>query len=105
MTKIMERFGLEEVRNLSTAGSINRWRQRRSVVEQRNYLIRTRTARFRTTRDEHCNAKWFTRIAMKWIDSEEPRKLIFEVIDEAVPGKVKEYLDVDEPNSPVWCIG
>jgi len=32
------------------------------------------------------------------IDSEEPRKLIFEVIDEAVPGKVKEYLDVDEPN-------
>jgi len=32
------------------------------------------------------------------IDSEEPRKLIFEVIDEAVPAKVKEYLDVDEPN-------
>jgi preprotein translocase subunit SecA len=32
------------------------------------------------------------------IDSEEPRKLIFEVIDEAVPSKVKEYLDVDEPN-------
>ena len=33
------------------------------------------------------------------IDSDEPRKLIFEVIDEAVPAKVKEYLDVgDEPN-------
>src|SRR5262249_19298803 len=32
------------------------------------------------------------------IDSEEPRKLIFEVIDEAVSAKVKEYLDVDEPN-------
>jgi preprotein translocase subunit SecA len=32
------------------------------------------------------------------IDSEEPRKLIFEVIGEAVPGKVKEYLEVDEPN-------
>ena len=33
------------------------------------------------------------------IDSEEPRTLIYEVIDEAVPAKVKEYLDGDdEPN-------
>jgi preprotein translocase subunit SecA len=32
------------------------------------------------------------------IDSEEPRKLIYEVIDEAVPAKVKEYLDAEEPN-------
>jgi len=28
----------------------------------------------------------------------EPRKLIYEVIDEAVPTKLKEYLEVDEPN-------
>jgi preprotein translocase subunit SecA len=32
------------------------------------------------------------------IDSEDPRTLIFEVIDEAIPGKVKEYLEGDEPN-------
>ena len=32
------------------------------------------------------------------IDSEDPRALIFEVIDEAIPAKVNEYLDVDEPN-------
>ena len=32
------------------------------------------------------------------IDSEEPRTLIYEVIDEAVPAKVKEFLDGDEPN-------
>ena len=32
------------------------------------------------------------------IDAEEPRTHIYEVIDEAVPAKVKEYLDGDEPN-------
>src|SRR5260370_25118576 len=32
------------------------------------------------------------------IDSEEPRTLIYEVIDEAVPAKVKEYIEDDEPN-------
>src|SRR5256886_12062174 len=32
------------------------------------------------------------------IDSEEPRTLIYEVIDEAVPAKLKECLEGDEPN-------
>jgi preprotein translocase subunit SecA len=32
------------------------------------------------------------------IDTEDPRSEIYEVIDEAVPAKLKEYLDVDEPN-------
>jgi preprotein translocase subunit SecA len=32
------------------------------------------------------------------IDSEEPRTHIYEVVDEAVPAKVKEYLEGDEPN-------
>src|SRR2546423_12013248 len=32
------------------------------------------------------------------IDSEEPRALIYEVIGEAVPAKVKEYIEDDEPN-------
>ena len=32
------------------------------------------------------------------IDTEDPRSEIFEVIDEAVPNKVKEYLDGEEPN-------
>src|SRR5947209_12913178 len=34
------------------------------------------------------------------IDSEEPRTLIYEVIDEAVPAKMNEFLDIDEPNYP-----
>ena len=34
------------------------------------------------------------------IDSEDPRTLIYEVIDEAVPAKMNEFLDIDEPNYP-----
>ena len=32
------------------------------------------------------------------IDSEDPRALVFEVIDEAIPAKENEYQDLDEPN-------
>ena len=32
------------------------------------------------------------------IDSEDPRPLVYEVIDEAVPAKVKEYLGTDAPS-------
>ena len=39
----------------------------------------------------------FTPTVTRVIDSDEPRKLIFEVIGEAVPAKVKE-IHVDEPN-------
>src|ERR1700745_134392 len=96
MTKIMERFGLEEGQELE-----HRWLNKsvetaQKRVEQRNYLIRKRTLDF----DDVMNMQ--REVVYTWrnevIDSEEPRKLIFEVIDEAVPAKVKEYLDVDEPN-------
>src|SRR5213594_2075610 len=72
MTKIMKRF------------------------EQRNYLIRKRTLDF----DDVMNMQ--REVVYTWrndvIDSEEPRTHIYEVIDEAVPAKVKEYFDGEEPN-------
>ena len=83
MTKIMERFGLEEGQELE-----HRWLNKsvetaQKRVEQRNYLIRKRTLDF----DDVMNMQ---------------REVVYtyrnEVIDEAVPGKVKEYLAVDEPN-------
>jgi len=63
MTKIMERFGLEEGQELE-----HRWLNKsvetaQKRVEQRNYLIRKRTLDFDDVMT--CNAKWFTRIAMK----------------------------------------
>ena len=96
MTKIMERFGLEEGQELE-----HRWLNKsvetaQKRVEQRNYLIRKRTLDFDDVMNMQREVVYTYRNEV--IDSEEPRKLIFEVIDEAVPVKVKEYLDGDEPN-------
>jgi preprotein translocase subunit SecA len=96
MTKIMERFGLEEGQELE-----HRWLNKsvetaQKRVEQRNYLIRKRTLDF----DDVMNMQ--REVVYTWrnevIDSEEPRTHIYEVIDETVPTKVKEYLEDDEPN-------
>ncbi|HEY2568319.1 MAG TPA: preprotein translocase subunit SecA [Candidatus Udaeobacter sp.] len=96
MTKIMERFGLEEGQELE-----HRWLNKsvetaQKRVEQRNYLIRKRTLDFDDVMNMQREVVYTYRNEV--IDSEEPRKLIFEVIDEAVPAKVKEYLNTDEPN-------
>jgi preprotein translocase subunit SecA len=96
MTKIMERFGLEEGQELE-----HRWLNKsvetaQKRVEQRNYLIRKRTLDF----DDVMNMQ--REVVYTWrnevIDTEDPRAEIFEVIDEAVPNKVKEYLEGEEPN-------
>jgi len=96
MTKIMERFGLEEGQELE-----HRWLNKsvetaQKRVEQRNYLVRKRTLDFDDVMNMQREVVYTYRNEV--IDSEEPRKLIYEVIDEAVPVKVKEYLDADEPN-------
>jgi preprotein translocase subunit SecA len=96
MTKIMERFGLEEGQELE-----HRWLNKsvetaQKRVEQRNYLIRKRTLDFDDVMNMQREVVYTYRNEV--IDSEEPRKLIYEVIDEAVPAKLKEYLEVDEPN-------
>jgi preprotein translocase subunit SecA len=96
MTKIMERFGLEEGQELE-----HRWLNKsvetaQKRVEQRNYLVRKRTLDF----DDVMNMQ--REVVYTWrndvIDGEDPRSEIFEVIDEAVPAKVKEYLEGEEPN-------
>jgi preprotein translocase subunit SecA len=96
MTKIMERFGLEEGQELE-----HRWLNRsvetaQKRVEQRNYLIRKRTLDFDDVMNMQREVVYTYRNEV--IDSEDPRTLIYEVIDEAVPVKLKEYLEGDEPN-------
>src|ERR1700736_1082634 len=96
MTRIMERFGLEEGQELE-----HRWLNKsvetaQKRVEQRNYLIRKRTLDFDDVMNMQREVVYTYRNEV--IDSEEPRPLIYEVIDEAVPAKVNEFLDTDEPN-------
>src|SRR5450432_2471478 len=100
MTKIMERFGLEEGQELE-----HRWLNKsveiaQKRVEQRNYLARKRTLDFDDVMNNQREVVYTYRNEV--IDTEDPHKLVYEVIDEAVPAKVSEYLGTgassDEPN-------
>src|ERR1700726_569407 len=96
MTRIMERFGLEEGQELEHPWLNKSVETAQKRVEQRNYLIRKRTLDMDDVMNNQREVIYTYRNEV--IDSEEPRTLIYEVIDEAVPGKVAEYVDIDEPN-------
>jgi preprotein translocase subunit SecA len=96
MTKIMERFGLEEGQELEHPWLNKSVETAQKRVEQRNYMIRKRTLDFDDVMNMQREVVYTYR--NETIDAEEPRELIYEVIDEAVPAKVKEYLEGDEPN-------
>ena len=100
MTKIMERFGLEEGQELEHPWLNKSVETAQKRVEQRNYLARKRTLDFDDVMNNQREVVYTYR--NDTIDSEEPRKLVFEVIDEAVPAKVQEFLGTgaagDEPN-------
>src|SRR6476619_5430742 len=96
MTKIMERFGLEEGQELE-----HRWLNKsvetaQKRVEQRNYLARTRTLDFDDVMNNQREVVYTYRNEV--IDTDDPHKLVYEVIDEAVPAKVKEYLGTGAPS-------
>ncbi len=96
MTKIMERFGLEEGQELE-----HRWLNRsvetaQKRVEQRNYLARKRTLDFDDVMNNQREVVYTYRNEV--IDTEDPHKLVYEVIDEAVPAKVQEYLGSGAPS-------
>jgi preprotein translocase subunit SecA len=100
MTKIMERFGLEEGQELEHPWLNKSVETAQKRVEQRNYLARKRTLDFDDVMNNQREVVYTYR--NDTIDSEEPRKLVFEVIDEAVPAKVQEFLGTgaagEEPN-------
>ncbi|MEY2527598.1 MAG: preprotein translocase subunit SecA, partial [Verrucomicrobiota bacterium] len=96
MTKIMERFGLEEGQELEHPWLNRSVETAQKRVEQRNYLARKYTLDYDDVMNRQREVVYGYR--NETIDSEEPRPLIYEVIDEAVPAKVKEYLDDSEPN-------
>jgi preprotein translocase subunit SecA len=100
MTKIMERFGLEEGQELE-----HRWLNKsvetaQKRVEQRNYLARKRTLDFDDVMNNQREVVYTWRNEV--IDTDDPHKMVYEVIDEAVPAKVQEYLGSgaagEEPN-------
>jgi len=100
MTKIMERFGLEEGQELEHPWLNKSVETAQKRVEQRNYLARKRTLDFDDVMNKQREVVYTFR--NDTIDSDDPRKIVFEVIDEAVPAKVQEFLGTgaagEEPN-------
>jgi len=94
MTKMMERFGLEEGQELEHPWLNKSVETAQKRVEQRNYQIRKRSLDF----DDVMNKQ--REVVYGWrneaISTAEPRPMLFEVIDEVLPAKVLEYLPDSE---------
>jgi preprotein translocase subunit SecA len=98
MTKIMERFGLEDGQELEHPWLDKSVENAQKRVEQRNYQIRKRTLEFDDVMNKQREVVYGLR--QDTIDTEKPRETINEVIQEAIPMKVDEYLKSDDGEEP-----
>ena len=98
MTKIMERFGLEDGQELEHPWLDKSVENAQKRVEQRNYQIRKRTLEFDDVMNKQREVVYGLR--QDTIDSDNPRETIVEVIRDAIPMKVEEHLKVDDGEEP-----
>ena len=98
MTAMMERFGLKEGEELEHVWLNKSVETAQKRVEQRNYQIRKRTLDF----DDVMNKQREVIYALRneALETTEPRKLVFEIVDEVVPEKVREYLEPIDGSDP-----
>ena len=100
IVKYMEKMGLEEGQELEHPLLNRSIEQAQKRVEQHNFQIRKRTLEY----DDVMNKQ--REVIYGWrneaINSDDPRPLIYEVIDEAIPEKVISFLPPDdEKNSEI----
>jgi preprotein translocase subunit SecA len=93
MTKIMETFGMKEGEELEHPWLNRSVETAQKRVEQRNYLIRRRTLEFDDVMNQQREVVYGYRNEV--MDAENPRALIYEVLDEIIPKRVTEYLTAD----------
>src|ERR1700748_95472 len=98
MTAMMERFGLKEGEELEHVWLNKSVETAQGRDEQRNYLIRNRTLAF----DDVMNKQREVVYALQneTLEPSEPRKLIFEIVDEVIPLRVQEYLQPADGSEP-----
>jgi preprotein translocase subunit SecA len=94
MTKMMERFGLEEGQELEHPWLNKSVETAQKRVEQRNYMIRKRSLDFDDVMNKQREVVYSFR--NEAINTEDPRPLLYEVIEEAVPVKVAQFMPEDE---------
>ena len=98
MTKIMETFGMKEGEELEHPWLNRSVETAQKRVEARNYQIRRRTLEFDDVMNQQREVIYGYRNEV--MDTDNPRAMIYEVIDEVVPKKVAEYLAAAEDAEP-----
>ena len=98
MTSMMERFGLKDGEELEHPWLNKSVETAQKRVEQRNYLIRKRTLDFDDVMNKQREVVYTLR--NETLETTEPRKLIFEIVDEVVPIKALEYLQPPDGGEP-----
>src|ERR1700730_5859863 len=98
MTSMMERFGLKEGEELEHPWLNKSVETAQKRVEQRNYLIRKRTLDFDDVMNKQREVVYALR--NETLETSEPRKLIFEIVDEVVPLRALEYLQPPDCGEP-----
>jgi len=98
MTTMMERFGLKEGEELEHVWLNKSVETAQKRVEQRNYQIRKRTLDFDDVMNKQREVIYSLRNDA--LETPEPRKLVFEIVDEVVPERVREYLEPVDGSDP-----
>ncbi len=92
MTKIMERFGMEEGEELEHPWLNKSVETAQKRVEQRNYMIRKRTLDFDDVMNQQRAVIYGYR--NEALDTEDTSTLVWEAVEEALPNKLAEHLEV-----------
>ncbi|MCB1077929.1 MAG: SEC-C domain-containing protein, partial [Verrucomicrobiae bacterium] len=94
MTKMMDRFGLEEGQELEHPWLNKSVENAQKRVEERNYLSRKHVLEYDDVMNNQRTVVYGYRNEV--LDTEDPHGLIIEVIDEIVPAKTAEFLDTED---------
>jgi preprotein translocase subunit SecA len=98
MTAMMERFGLKDGEELEHPWLNKSVETAQKRVEQRNYTMRKRTLDFDDVMNKQREVVYALR--NETLETNEPRKLIFEIVDEVVPVRVEEFLSTPDGGEP-----
>jgi preprotein translocase subunit SecA len=101
MTSMMERFGMEDGEALE-----HRWLNKsvetaQKRVEQRNYTWRKRVLDFDDVMNQQREVVYGYRNEV--LNTEDPRELIYEIIDKVIPSRILEFLADRDEGSPDYA--
>ncbi len=101
MTKIMERFGMEEGQELEHPWLNRSVETAQKRVEQRNYMIRKRVLEYDDVMNQQREVVYTFRNEV--LDSPDPRLLLDEIVEKSIPARVEEFVprepSADDPAS------